>query len=150
MLLWIEDLQWCDHDTLEWLHYLLRFDEQARLLVLGTLRPEEVLSDQPLAVLLTALRHDRRLTEINVEPFDPIETGQLAAYVTGHDLRSDDVDCLQRETEGNPLFIVETLRAGSDCADAAPTTVQTVIAARLAQLSPQARTLIETGRHHRA
>ena len=47
VLLWIEDLQWCDHDTLEWLHYLLRFDEQARLLVLGTLRPEEALSDHP-------------------------------------------------------------------------------------------------------
>ena len=142
LLLWIEDLQWCDHDTLEWLHYLLRFDEQARLLVVGTLRPEEVLSDQPLAVLLTALRHDRRLTEIDVGPFDPVETGQLAAYVTGHDLRSDDVDGLQRETEGNPLFIVETLRAGSACADAAPT-VQTVIAARLAQLSTQAHALIE-------
>ena len=142
ILLWIEDLQWCDHDTLEWLHYLLRFDEQARLLVVGTLRPEEVLSDQPLAVMLTALRHDQRLTEIDVEPFDPVETGQLAAYVTGHDLRPDEVDGLQRETEGNPLFIVETLRAGSACADAVPT-VQTVIAARLAQLSPQAHALIE-------
>ena len=62
-LLWIEDLQWCDRDTLEWLHYLLRFDEQARLLVLGTLRPEEVLSDQPIAVLFSALRHDRRSAE---------------------------------------------------------------------------------------
>lgn len=145
LLLWIEDLQWCDGDTLEWLHYLLRFDAQARLLVLGTLRPEEVLSDQPMAVLLSALRHGQRLIEIDVEPLDTLETGQLAAYVTGHDLRAVDVDCLQRETEGNPLFIVETLRAGSDCADAAtmPLTVQTVIAARLAQLSPQAHALIE-------
>jgi DNA-binding SARP family transcriptional activator len=149
MLLWIEDLQWCDHDTLEWLHYLLRFDEQARSLVLGTLRPEEALNDHPLAVLLAALHHDRRLIEIEVAPLDAIGTGQLAAYVTGHDQRSVDVDCLQRETEGNPLFIVETLRAGLDCADAAPLsatlppTMQTVITARLAQLSPQARTLIE-------
>jgi tetratricopeptide (TPR) repeat protein len=149
LLLWIEDLQWCDRDTLEWLHYLLRFDEQARLLVLGTLRPEEALIDQPLAVLLSALRHDRRLIEIEVEPLDTSETGQLAAYVTGHDLRSVDVECLQRETEGNPLFIVETLRAGSDCTDAAAqsaamsTTVQSVIAARLAQLSPQAHALID-------
>ena len=142
VLLWIEDLQWCDHETLEWLHYLLRFDEQARLLVLGTLRPEEALSDHPLVDLLSALRHDRRLIEIDVEPLDAIGTGQLAAYVTGHDQRSDDVDCLQRETEGNPLFIVETLRAGSDCA-ASALTMQTVIAARLAQLSPQARALIE-------
>ena len=153
LLLWIEDLQWCDRDTLEWLHYLLRFDEQARLLVLGTLRPEETLSDQPMAGLLAALRHGRRLLEIEVEPLDTLATGQLAAYVTGHDLCSDAVACLQRETEGNPLFIVETLRAGSDCTDAAtlsaavsatlPATVQSVITARLARLSPQARALIE-------
>jgi len=149
VLLWIEDLQWCDHDTLEWLHYLLRFDEQARLLVMGTLRPEEALSDHPTAVLLAALRHDRRLIEIDVEPLDAIETGQLAACVTGHDWHAVDVDCLQRETEGNPLFIVETLRAGSDCADTAtplatlPPTVHTVIAARLAQHTPRASALVE-------
>ncbi|MDQ2997852.1 MAG: AAA family ATPase, partial [Chloroflexota bacterium] len=40
-LLMIDDLQWCDRDTLEWLHYLLRFDLAARLLVVGTLRDEE-------------------------------------------------------------------------------------------------------------
>ncbi|HTP07498.1 MAG TPA: AAA family ATPase, partial [Anaerolineae bacterium] len=56
LLLWIEDLQWCDRDTLEWLHYLLRFDRQARLLILGTLRPEEALDDHPVAALLSALR----------------------------------------------------------------------------------------------
>ncbi len=39
LLLFIDDLQWCDRETLAWLHYLLRFDPQARLLLLGTLRP---------------------------------------------------------------------------------------------------------------
>jgi len=27
----LDDLQWCDTETLAWLHYLLRFDPQARL-----------------------------------------------------------------------------------------------------------------------
>ena len=65
---------------------------------------------------------------------------------------------LYRETEGNPLFVVETVRAGWDAEqtipsqDAAPEvesagrgslppTVQAVIARRLAQLSPAAREL---------
>ena len=42
LLLFIDDLQWADRDTIEWLHYLLRFDPKARLLLLATVRSEEV------------------------------------------------------------------------------------------------------------
>ncbi|CAG0929960.1 Transcriptional regulatory protein MoaR1 [Thermoflexales bacterium] len=145
LLLWIEDLQWCDRDTLEWLHYLLRFDSQARLLMLSTLRPEEVMNDQPVTALLSALRHERKLIEIAVGPLDTTGTQQLAAYVAGHHLDSARTACLYHETEGNPLFIVETLRASSECAEAnaLPPTVQAVIATRLAQLSPQTHELME-------
>ena len=38
LMLLIDNLEWCDRDTLEWLHYLLRFDPGARLLVVGTVR----------------------------------------------------------------------------------------------------------------
>ena len=41
-LLLIEDLHWCDRDTLEWLHYLLRFNPRARLLVVRTVSINEV------------------------------------------------------------------------------------------------------------
>src|SRR5262249_40888398 len=33
LLLVLDDLQWCDRDTLEWLHYLLHFDSEASLMV---------------------------------------------------------------------------------------------------------------------
>lgn len=145
LLLWIEDLQWCDRDTLEWLHYLLRFDRQARMLIVATLRPEEVLSDHPVTTLLAALQHDRKLIEIAVGPLDAIGTQQLAAHVAGSDLDATRLACLYHETEGNPLFIIETLRANSDCAEPAalPPTVQAVITTRLAQLSSQVRELME-------
>ena len=42
LLLLLDDLQWCDRETLAWVHYLLRFDPQARLLIVGTLRAEEL------------------------------------------------------------------------------------------------------------
>src|SRR5262249_26042215 len=45
LLLLLDDLQWCDPETLEWLHYLLRFDPKARLLLIGTVRSEEALPD---------------------------------------------------------------------------------------------------------
>ena len=67
LLLLLDDLQWCDQETLEWLHYLLRFDPAARLLIVGTVRAEELaqsgtespisMTSAQLADLLTGMQH---------------------------------------------------------------------------------------------
>ena len=44
LVLWLEDLHWSDASTLDWLAYLARRPEPARLLVLGTYRPGEALA----------------------------------------------------------------------------------------------------------
>ncbi|MFQ6102175.1 MAG: ABC transporter substrate-binding protein [Anaerolineae bacterium] len=163
LLLVIDDLQWCDRETLEWLHYLLRFDRRARLLIVGTYRPEETGPDHPLTSLLLALRRSRRLTEIELGPLDETETASLAAHVAGRELPPALAAQLYRETEGNPLFVVETVRAVAgdwrlEIGDqrvvtntqssisnlqSLPPGVQAVIEARLAQLSPSARKLAD-------
>ena len=43
LVLVLEDLQWSDHSTVEALAYLAQRREPARLLVLGTYRPVEML-----------------------------------------------------------------------------------------------------------
>jgi DNA-binding SARP family transcriptional activator/predicted ATPase len=142
LLLLLDDLQWCDRDTLEWLRYLLHFDPQARLLVLGTLRPEELAADHPLARLLADLRHSEQFIEIELGPLNEAETGTLADRVAGHELDPALRGRLFLETEGNPLFVVEMVRLALDPAsDRLPPRVQAVLATRLAQLSPQARDL---------
>jgi predicted ATPase len=161
LLLQIDDLQWCDQDTLEWLHYLLRFDRQARLLIVGTVRGEEVVRQHPLTSLLVDLRGTGQSTEIALRPLGVADTTTLAAQVAGRALDQTEADLLFRETEGNPLFVVEVVRAGlaanqhqlaartQHVASAGqpahrdlrplPPKVQAVIAGRLAQLSDPAR-----------
>ena len=56
LLLLIDDLQWCDHDTFEWLHSFFRSDPSGRILILGTVRPEELERDHPLNGLIAELR----------------------------------------------------------------------------------------------
>jgi predicted ATPase/DNA-binding SARP family transcriptional activator len=68
LLLLIDDLQWCDRDTIEWLHFLLRFDPRASLLILGTARGEDVVANPPLGALLAALRRDGQVTELALAP----------------------------------------------------------------------------------
>lgn len=135
LLLLIEDLQWCDLGTLEWLGYLVRFDPQARLLVVGTLRIEEVDAGHPLTTLLADLRHTGQLTEIALGPLSEGETAALAAKVTGQPLAQEQAAGLYRETEGVPLFVIESLHAGLTAGDLPPP-VEAVLDARLAQLTP--------------
>jgi serine/threonine protein kinase/tetratricopeptide (TPR) repeat protein len=155
LLLLLDDLQWCDRETLEWLHFLLRFDPQAQLLLVATVRLEELEANQPLESLLVTLRRGGHVTELLLDALNAADTASLAAHVAGRDLEQDAVTDLYQETEGNPLFVVETMRmstAGtggkerrargaliSGPGSQLPPTIQAVIAARLEQLSPLAR-----------
>jgi predicted ATPase/transcriptional regulator with XRE-family HTH domain len=154
LLLVIDDLHWCDRDTLEWLHYLLRFDPRAPLLVVGTLRREEALGDHPVAPLLSELGYADLLTEIPLRRLDAPATAALAASMIGRGLQDDQAAQLYAETEGNPLFVVETFRAGTlshsrpDAPHASPSSgdgkaslpprIQALITARLGGLSMEA------------
>ena len=112
LLLMVDDLQWCDRDTLEWLQFLLHFGRKARLLVVGAYRPEEIGESHPLLSTLQALRHREQLTEIELEPLDEASTHTLATWIAGAEIGPEAAHYLFLETEGNPLFVIETVRAG--------------------------------------
>ena len=112
LLLFIDDLQWCDQHTLEWLHFFLRFDPTARLLIVGCVRTEELPSHEPLRSLLLHVRSTMPVTEIALQPLDAAETGKLGAQVAGRELEMDEGLRLYQETGGYPLFIIEIMRSG--------------------------------------
>jgi DNA-binding SARP family transcriptional activator len=144
LLLVADDLHWSDPQTLQFLHYLLRVDPQARLLVTATARPEELDDGHPLHDLTAGLHALERCVEIDVSRLTEEETALLAERLTGRPL--DAPSELYAETEGNPLFVVEALRAGwAQGAKHALVTakVQGVISSRLAQLSEPARHLVD-------
>jgi len=156
MLLLIDDLQWCDRDTLEWLHFLLRYDPRAQLLVVGTVRAEEAADNPALAALLAALRREDQLIEISLAPLSAEEAAALAGAMSQRPLTPEQLGRLYQESEGNPLFLVETMRSGladhltdeqvarpglTGAALPLPPRVHGVLQARLAQLSAPARQL---------
>ena len=111
-LLLLDDLQWCDEATLAWLGFFLRFAAQKPVLVLATLRPQELAPGAPVSELLDALRAEGRLTEIGLTPLGREESIALAAQVAGRPLEAAQAERLLSETGGNPLFVVETAKAG--------------------------------------
>ena len=155
LLLMLDDAQWADRDSLEWLHYLLRYDSTAPLLALITLRGDETEPDHPLAALLSGLRHSRQLVEVVLGPLNASESAELAGHARGLALSVDQGQAIYREAEGNPLFIVEMAQAGiakppprraglNDSSGAnLPPTVHALISDRLALLTAPARRVAE-------
>jgi len=137
LVLFLDDLQWCDRDTLEWLRYLLRPERAAHLLLIGTLRSDERADNPHLPPLLTALARDGQLVEIALERLTREETAALATQLAGADLDAAAIGRIVQETQGNPLFVVESLRPA--VGTAGTPTIRALIAARLARLSPRAR-----------
>jgi DNA-binding SARP family transcriptional activator/predicted ATPase len=111
LLVFFDDLQWCDRDTLEWLHYLLHSCEESRLLIIGVARSEEVDEAHPLVPMLLDLRNRERLTEIELGPLDRKDATVLAEQVAGRRINPDGSQRLYLQSEGNPLFVVEMVRA---------------------------------------
>ena len=84
----------------------------SRILVVGTVRPEETGRTHPLASLLSDLRQSGQAVELPLSPLNAEETAALAAQVADRPLDAADSGALYRATKGNPLFVVESVRAG--------------------------------------
>ncbi|WP_041679593.1 BTAD domain-containing putative transcriptional regulator [Cupriavidus necator] len=152
LLLLLDDLQWCDGETLEWLRFLMRFDATARVMVVATARPEEIMPRHAANRLLDALRRDDQFVEIPLGSLDAAETAKIAAQILDRPLADTEATRLFEESEGNPLFAVEMTRARSDTvpvgntqggmASKLPPKVYTIISNRLAQLPSEARDMV--------
>ena len=134
-LLIIDDLQWCDAETIELIGFVVHSGQTAPVLIVGTVRWEEIPQHHPLVGLVDALGHDQAVTTVSLDRLDETTTARLAARLSGEDAIDPELAArLWSETEGNPLFVIEALRAGfsSDGSQAVLTpTMRAVLRARL-------------------
>jgi DNA-binding winged helix-turn-helix (wHTH) protein/predicted ATPase len=112
LVLWLEDLHWSDASTLELLALLARRREPARLLVIGTYRPVDVMvQEHPLRVVKQELQLHGQCREL---PLGLLSETQVAEYLaqrfnvgtTGRLPLQPLAKAIHRRTDGNPLFLV--------------------------------------------
>ena len=143
LLLVLDDLQWCDTDTVELCQLLVQSAPSAPVLIACTIRNEDAAAAQLLGRLRHRLAAARGATVISLGPVDRSATAEMAATVGQRALSPDAATRLWRETEGNPLFIVEAIRSGFDArapgSVALSPTVHALMTARLDRVSPTAR-----------
>jgi DNA-binding CsgD family transcriptional regulator len=104
-----EDLHWADSESAALFERIA--DQRGPRLLLGTYRPDEVTSRQPVAGLLARTERRHAVTHVRLDRLTPSQTAALLAAATGAPAPLRAVTALHHRTGGNPFFLEELLRA---------------------------------------
>jgi class 3 adenylate cyclase/tetratricopeptide (TPR) repeat protein len=144
LILGFEDIHWAEEPLLDLVEHLADRVRGVPVLVLCLARPE-------LLDIRPGWGGGRvRATAIELERLASWESETLVdALLDDHEISAEARATLLEKTEGNPLFVEETIRMlsedGTDGAERIPDTIQALIAARIDRLPGEAKELVQRG-----
>jgi class 3 adenylate cyclase/tetratricopeptide (TPR) repeat protein len=144
LIMVFEDIHWAEEPLLELIDHLAQWVRERSLLILCLARPE-LLDVRP------GWGGGRvRSTAIELEPLARDESEQLAdALLAEHNVSAKVQARLLDKTEGNPLFVEETVRMlleqGADHGERIPDSLQALIGARIDRLPAGQKLLLQRG-----
>ena len=141
LLLVLDNMHWCDQETLAFITFCLTRADDAQLLVAGTARGDGRGDGPDLAEWTVRLRATGLLTELPLAPLEAADTARLARAVSGEALAETDAELLQATTGGFPLFVIEAARGSADLRSAPlpSADLSAVLRRRLAEATGAAR-----------
>ena len=134
-VLLVEDVHWADQATLDLLKYLARRVAGMRVLLLASVRSDELMAGHAFWRWAGDLP-PASTQRIALSPLSPSAVARLAT-ASGRD-----ADELYRITCGNPFFVTELLAAADGCASL-PLSVRDAVWTRVARLDADERALLE-------
>lgn len=116
LILFIDDLHWADEETVRLLGYIIRNTSTAKVMVMGTYRSDEIVSAadtavHPLRQLLDEFKDSAGVVVVQLGRLgsDAIRA-MVSSLFPNTDFGTPFYESIQSETEGNPFFVVETLK----------------------------------------
>src|SRR5579884_2160759 len=140
LVLVFEDVHWGEEPLLELIEHLAAWVREAPLVIVCLARPE-LLDVRP-----TWGGGRVRSTTLELEPLQPEESEELVAVLAAQLDLPVDPDTVLAKTEGNPLFVEETVRMlaeGTRSGERIPDTLQALIAARIDRLPAPQRVALQ-------
>lgn len=147
LLLVLDDLHWADRASLALLSFVAQGVRDAPLLVVGTYRDVEVGRAHPLSAVISEIGRVRGTRRIALRGLDTAGVAELIDDTTGDAPSATTVAGVLEQTEGNPFFIGELIRApdvdSGLVSGAVPPSVQAMIERRVDGLSAACREALE-------
>ncbi|MFJ1267915.1 EAL domain-containing protein [Legionella lytica] len=113
LVIFLDDLQWADSSSLNFIENLLQDQETNYLLLLGAYRNNEINESHPLEHTLNNIaRNNVRLTQITLEPLELKNIQQLLhdTLLSPMERIQELAQCVFEKTQGNPFFINEFIK----------------------------------------
>ena len=115
-ILFLDDLHWADENTLQLLLYSVRTTLASRLMIVGTYRPEDARTTaggemHPLPGVQREMQREGILTIIGLARLEETDIEEMiCSLFQDSDFGMPFCQSLHKETEGNPFFVMETLK----------------------------------------
>ena len=142
LLVVLEDLQWAQAASISLLQFLLRRIPGVRVMIVVTYRDDDTPRPHPLHRLRNEARAAGSAMSLSLSPLSIGDLEQLAGAM--HEIRAIPAATLLATSAGNPLFVtqlVDDYRKGDRTF--APENLHALVARRIEQLSPDARSAAE-------
>ncbi len=138
LVLVLEDLHWADESSHELLAFLAVRLRDLPVLVVATLRDEE-LADEARR-WLSDLERRPRVTRLRLAGLAPDEVAELVADQVPEGSGPDPVAAVVRAAEGNPLYALELAGSG---ARVPPASITEAVLAKAAGVAPSVRAVVD-------
>ncbi|HLF61448.1 MAG TPA: AAA family ATPase [Acidimicrobiia bacterium] len=155
LVLMFDDLQWADDDSIQLIRYLVRTVASGPIFLLISLRPYSDSSSGGASKLIADLDRMRVTRVLRLQRLSRLQTGELLESLLGAPVDEATLESLHARSEGVPFFIEELARAYREAealqlidgtwtmtrlsGPAVPSSIQSLVERRLAQLSEDCR-----------
>ncbi len=140
-----EDLHWADSESIALFERIA--DLEGNRLLVGTYRPAEVSRRNPIAGMLDRLERRHTVFHVRLERLGLNETSAFLGAATGKPPPYRAAVALHNRTGGNPFFLEELLRTGTDvevlCEQPLPWSLAEALRRQVEDLEPDQQRLTE-------
>src|SRR5262245_24966216 len=111
LVVMIDDLQWADDASAQFVHYLARQASRHPLLLACAYRDEELETNERFAALMQGLRREPHARHVPLARLQAADTEALLERLGHPGLKSTGLAArLHRETDGNPFFLMSMVQ----------------------------------------
>jgi len=151
-------LQWADEDSIQLIRYLVRTLASGPIFLLISIRPYYDVASSGTGKLIADLDRMRVTKVLRLQRLNRIQTGELLESLLGSPVDESTLQSIHARSEGVPFFVEELVRAYREAealqlmdgtwtmtrlsGPAVPSSVQSLIERRLAQLPEERRALL--------